>query len=254
VHADSTKVELTRHRKLNPIVLRRIQMARKILKKDLKEPDKFQTYISRIFEFASEYSKQLHIAAGIFILVILIGGGIHIYDLHVEKKAQVLYAEAYGVYKTLNHESDPAKYSQSIQVFEELTKKYPRSDAGLLAFYNLGNIFFDVGEIDKAIDAYNGFLEKSPQDNILTALAYYGLGYCHEAKKDYDGALNAFNKSIEYSTGIFYTTLNYQNIARIYEQMNKPEKAKEYYDKVLEQTTDPLTEKLIKRKISELTD
>jgi len=250
----ATQVAADATQDTKPIVLRRIQMARKIVKKDLKEPDKFQTFTSKMLDFASEHSKQLHIAAGIVILVILIGGGIYLYDLHVEKKARVLYAKAYGTYKALNHEADPTKYTEAIHSFEELTRKYPRSDAGMLAFYNLGNIFFDVGEIDKAIDAYNEFLKKSSRDNILTALAYYGLGYCHEAQKDYDGALSSFLKSIEYSTGIFYTTLNYHNIARIYEQMNKPEQAREYYDKVLEQTTDPLTEKLIKRKLSELTD
>ena len=85
---------------------------------------------------------------------------------------------------------------------------------------------------------------------MLKTLAYNGLGYCYESIKDYPNALDAFNKSIDPKTGTAYLALNYGNIARIYEQMNDSKQAEEYYKKALENATDPLTERLIRRKIS----
>jgi len=227
-------------------------MARKITKAELKEPDRIHTALGSAIDYASENRKKIYLLSGIFFLILIVSGGWYFYGLSCEKKAQEMYSSADGSYKTVNATTDSKEHKDAVNLFEELIKQYPQTDAAQLARYNLGNIYFDLGEIDKSMDSYKQFLNKSSKDNVLTSLAYYSLGYCYEAKKEYTNALNSFDKSSTQGTGKFYLAMNYQNMARVYEEMNKPDKAEEYYKKALEQTTDPFTERLIKRKISTL--
>ncbi len=225
-------------------------MARKITKVELKEPDRIHTFLGSVIDYASKNRKKIYLLSVIFLLILILSGGWYLYGLSYEKKAQEIYSSAFDSYKTVNITTDSKEYKNAANPFEELIKKYPQSDTAQLARYNLGNIYFNLGEIDKSIDSYKQFLNKSSKDTVLTSLAYYSLGYCYEAKKEYAKALDSFNKSSTQGTGKFYLAMNYQSMARVYEEMNKPDKAEEYYKKTLEQTTDPLTERLIKRKIS----
>ena len=227
-------------------------MARKILKQELKKPDKFHVISIKAFRYISQNKKTLYLLSGIFILAILLSGGWYFYMSHCEKKAQEIYSSADGSYQILNYKKDNKEYQNAANLYEELIKKYPRTDTALLSYYNLGNIYFVLGETDKSINAYKQFLGKASDYNVLISLAYYGLGYCYEAKKEYADALAAFNNSIAQNTGKFYLVTNYQNIGRVYEKMNKPEKAEEYYKMALEQTNDSFTENLIKMKIAML--
>lgn len=227
-------------------------MARKIAKVELKKPDRIHTLLRSIIDYASENSKKIYLLSGIFFLILIVSGGWYFYGLSCEKKAQEMYSSAYSSYKTVNATTDSKKHKDAVNLFEELIKQYPQTNAAQLACYNLGNIYFNLGEIDKSMDAYKQFLNKSSKNNVLTSLAYYGLGYCYEVKKEYANAVKSFDNSSMQGTGKFCLAMNYQSMARVYEEMNKPDKAEEYYKKTLEQTTDPLTERLIKRKISTL--
>ena len=227
-------------------------MARKIAVKELKQPDRFHVISVKAFRYISRNKKTLYLLSGIFILAILLSGGWYFYMSNCEKKAQEIYSSAYNSYQILNHKKDNKEYQKAVNLYEELIKKYPRTYAAHLSSYNLGNIYFVLGEIDKSINAYKRFLGRASDYNVLTSLAYYGLGYCYEAKKEYADAMAAFNNSIGQNTGKFYLVMNYQNIGRIYEKMNKPEKAEEYYKMALEQTNDSFTKNLIKMKIAML--
>ena len=130
--------------------------------------------------------------------------------------------------------------------------KYPRSQAAVTAYYRLGNLYFGRHEIDAAIRAYQDFLKKAPAESDLVTLAYNGLGACQEAKKDFNKALESYEKAMKTNTASSFEALNYTSIARIHEAMNNPAKAVEFYRKALGKTTDPLMTLYLKRKISNL--
>ncbi|MBN2515043.1 MAG: tetratricopeptide repeat protein [Deltaproteobacteria bacterium] len=227
-------------------------MAKIIVKKDLKEQDQFVTFSTKVIQYASTNKRKIYLFSGIFVLILLLSAGGYFYKQSYEKKAQEMYSLAYNSYRTVNGDTDKETYTKAVGLYQELIKKYPRSRAASVASYNLGNIYFKLGEIDKSIDAYNEFLRTSSKNNILTMFAYYGLGYCYEAQKKYDKALDSFSNIGLHNAGTFYLAMNYNNMARIYEEMNKHDKAQEYYEKALKQTTDPVMERLIKRKMSTL--
>ena len=216
-------------------------MARKIKKKDLKKPDQFQSFFGKTIRYVSENRNKLFLSSGIFILIILSLAGWHLYRLNYEDNAQKMYLSASG-----------SNNNDNIEIYKEIVKKYPRSNAALTSLYNMGNIYFNLNDIDKSINAYREFIEKSHEDNVLITLAYIGLGYCYEAGGDFDKALEVLNNPIKHGVGGSWEGIIYRNMARIYEEMDKPKEALEHYKKALNQTTDPVMEALIKRKISAL--
>lgn len=224
--------------------------SKKIAKKELKQPDQFHTVTFNVIQYLSKNRRKIYIASGIIGLVVLLLIAWGIYDLNYEKNANLMYSQAYNSY-TLAGTSEDGKetYEKAIDIYEELVRKYPRSDAAKLSFYNAGNLYYDLHDIDKSIEAYQNFLHKCPKYNMLTSLAYYGLGYCYEYKKDFEKAIESFENSNKNREDLQFASINYVNIARIYEEMGKTEQALEFYRKALKQTPDPLIEAIVKNKV-----
>lgn len=226
-------------------------MARKITRKELREPDQFHTISERILEYLIEHRNKFYGAISFIVFVIVVLCGWYFYGLHYEKSADRLYASAFNAYSGSN-KKDNATLMNAAELYREITEKYPKSRAATLSFYNMGNIYYNIDELDKSIAAYTNFLERTSNGNVLTSLAYYGLGYCYEEKEDYDEAIKSFENSNSFIVGTRFAVINYSNIARIYEKMKRPEKAIEYYERVVEQADDPFMKTLVKKKIATL--
>ena len=226
---------------------------KKITRKELKQPDRFHSVAARVFQYIYENRQKFYLASGIAGLIVLLLVVWGLYHLNYERNANLMYSLAYNSHTLAGVSDDEIKtYEAAVKIYEELINKYPKSDAAKLAFYNTGNIYYSLYDVDKSIEAYGKFLKKSSKYNMLTSLAYYGLGYCYEDKKDFEKAIESFensNKSIE---GLHFASMNYANIARIYEKMGKEKKALEFYKKALEQTPDPLIEALVRNKVATL--
>jgi len=163
----------------------------------------------------------------------------------LSKNADKLYALAYDARMKGN-------LIEAIKSYRDVTTKYPDTQAGALACYQLGNLYFHLDQVDASIRAYQEFLGKAVKDSDLLALAYGGLGYCCESRKNFKDALISFEKALKADLRGSFAGINYRNIARIYEQMNNRGKAIEYYRKALNKNNDPFVDLVIKRKISSL--
>ena len=226
---------------------------KKITEKELKQPDQFHSIAMKVFQYISEERQKVYVASGIVGLIVLVLVVWGIYTLSYEQKANLMYSSAYNSY-TLAGDSEDEKqaYQGAMKIYEDLIARYPRSDAARLAFYNTGNLYFTLDEIDMSIEAYRNFLKESKKFNMLTSLAYYGLGYCFEAKKEFEKALESFENSNKNIEGLHFISMNYANIGRIYEKKGDVKKALDFYKKALEQTPDPLIEALVKNKVANL--
>jgi tetratricopeptide (TPR) repeat protein len=222
-------------------------MAAKIDKKELIEPDKMQLFLERVRMFAERNKKRIYAGAGLFLLIALIAGGWSLYWFNYETTAGNIYAK---VFEISTKSSSPKADEEAIKGYEDLTARYPRSRMAIIAYYRLGNLYFSRQEVDKSISAYQAFLNKTEEASDLVTLAYNGLGSCYELKKDLNKALDSYEKAIKTKSGLLFESLSYRNVARVYEAMNNPVKASEYYRKALEKTKDPLMMLFLKRKIS----
>ncbi len=229
-------------------------MADKLTKKELEQPDEFHTIGWRTLQYLSEHRSKFYAGAGAVLLIIILSGGWYFYRLDYENKAQSVYSSAYTAYSVpgSSEEERRGAYLKAIRIYEELVKKYPSSRTATLSFYNTGNLYFNIGDTEKSITAYKAFLKRSGNNDILTGLAYHGLGYCYEETEDYDNALKSFEDSNNRVQGTRFEYINYANIARIYEKTGRQKEAVDFYRKAAGKMNDPLMEVLLKRKIAAL--
>ncbi|MBN1472683.1 MAG: tetratricopeptide repeat protein [Syntrophaceae bacterium] len=225
-------------------------MTGKINAKELKEPDKLQTAFLDFMRLISENRQKVYLISAVLFIFLFVAGGYYLYRLDYEKKSDILFTKVFDA--KMKGATPNDKDVNPIDAYAQVISKYPKSRAALLAQYRMGNIYFEQGETDKAIQAYGAFLSRSKDDNDIKTLTHTGLGYCYEIKKDYQSALTSFQKALATKEGVIFAGMTYRNIARIYEQMNDHIKAVEYYKKALTETKDPPAELLIKRKISQL--
>ncbi len=228
-------------------------MVDKLTKKELEQPDEFHTIGWRAMQYISEHRNKFYGAGAGVLLIIILSGLWYFSNLNYENKAERMYSSAYNSYYMAGSNSDmKGAYLNAVGIYTKLVEKYPDSRAAILSFFNMGNIYFNLGETEKSIEAYKRFLQKPRKDDILTALVYYGLGYCYENNKDYDNALKSFEDSNNCIKGTSIESINYANIGRIYEKMGKQNEALEFYRKAVENSNDPLIEMLMKSRIAAL--
>ncbi|NLN59203.1 MAG: tetratricopeptide repeat protein [Deltaproteobacteria bacterium] len=221
-------------------------MADKMTRMDLEEPDKLQVLFEESLEYVQRNRTRITIIATVVVIVVLLVAGWFLYSRICENKALALYQPAFLLEKS----GDAKKVTTAVKQYRDLLDAYPRSNAAVLASYRLGNLSFKMNRYDEAIVFYNRYLGRASKSSDLTTLVLSALGASHEAKKDLKKALEYYEKAIVTPVDNGFVALNYQNIARIYEEMNDKAKALDYYEKALAITVDPATELFIKRKIA----
>lgn len=226
-------------------------MAEKITKKEMKEPDWFQTEFARVLDFMTRHRKQVAWGTGVFVFLLLSVAGWYFYTLNYENQARRLYDQAL---EGIGDSDQAAAEKNAHKILTDVTSKFPRSDAAVAAHYRLGNRYYDQGDMDRSIASFQELIKRTPRDSDLVTLAYSGLGYCYEAKKDYPKALAAFQDAVNSPKGWAFAVALYGNVARIYELMDEPAKAVEFYRKALEKTTDEGLKLMLARKISIIGD
>src|SRR5262249_38617632 len=69
-----------------------------------------------------------------------------------------------------------------------------RLDANCLpAYLGLGRVYTDMGDFDRALEAYRKGLEKQPKEVSL----WFGQGMCLARRKDFEQAARSFAKAVE---------------------------------------------------------
>jgi predicted negative regulator of RcsB-dependent stress response len=225
-------------------------MAAKLSKKQLKEPDIFQSSFEKITDYISENTVRFFAIATTVILTVVIAFGIYLYWSNYQTTAAQIYAKAQA--SVIRSEVDTGAVPESMKIFQELIDKYPHSWSARMAYYHLGNIYYNSGDLDNAITSYKKFVSSTKSDDAgIKFLALTSLGYCFETKKDFKSALTYFEEA-QTSNNTGFEAIGYRNIARIYEELNDKKKALENYQNALVKTTDPAMAIFIKRKISSL--
>lgn len=222
----------------------------KLSKKELKEPDFLQATATKISEYIEENKTRFYtfVTAGITAIVIAVG--IYLYWSNYQTNAMQIYTEAQNA--MLKSGDNSSASDETMETFNELIDKYPYSWGARMAYYHLGNIYYNRGELDNAIDSYKKFVKSVKSDEAgVKFLALTSLGYCYEVRKDLKTALEYFEKA-QKAKNIGFESIGYRNLARIYEELGDKKKALENYKIALERSIDPIMEIFLKSKISSL--
>ena len=228
--------------------------AKKIIKKKLKEPDEFITLTERGYFFVTHHSKSIGIGGIIILILILSVFFIQRWGEKNEQNAYQLFnlaVETNQMISTPYREGSLQEYKGLLEKFNEVHTKFPKTKFGKLSVLYKGNIHLRLGEFEEAIKAYETFLQKTGKENFYRPLALEGLGFSYEGKREYEKALNAFQKVIDLGE-TFQLGNAYWAIGRCYEKLGKNKEAVENYKLFLKVSQKSQMANIILRKISNL--
>jgi tetratricopeptide (TPR) repeat protein len=121
-------------------------------------------------------------------------------------------------------EGSPQEYKIAVERFNEVIAKFPKTQSGQLAVLYKGNIHLRQGEFDEAVKAYESYLGKAGKEKLYRAFAMEGLAYSFEGKKEYEKAMQAFQKVVDLGQG-FQSASAYLGLGRCNEKMGKTKEA-----------------------------
>jgi predicted negative regulator of RcsB-dependent stress response len=225
-------------------------MADKITKQELKQPDKLQLLFADVMVRVARHKKEALIAACALVVIVLAGTGWYFYRQHEEGNAWAQYNKAVVEYNKARATGNQT--GGSVKLFEDVVKKFSGTRAANFSLYRLGNIQLDQNNLDGAVKYYQDFLKENSEDNEFRVLVCNSLAAVYEGKKDYKTALGYYEKAMGSKAGLNFESTNYQNVARMYESLNEPKKALEFYKKAAEKAKEPYLKEMLSRKISSL--
>jgi len=116
-----------------------------------------------------------------------------------KRKAQSLEYEAS---KQVSGESLPEaefadRTQKAIALYQEILTNYPKSSSAPFAQYQLGNSYSELRQYDKAVAAYQDFIQRYSGHKILLPAVYQRLGYAHLFQGNHQSALADFDQVIK---------------------------------------------------------
>lgn len=182
-------------------------MSDKLTRKELKAPDEFQKLGAQALPFFVQHQKTIVGAAVIFVVVGLGVTMIQYLGQRGEQQASAdLGAALRDVSRDVNATATPepgqppvfkTEAEKNAAIIKSLTDFRARSGgsrASATAALPLGHALLREGKTQEALAAFDDYLKGSPPDDPLRPTALEGKGYALEAKKDYDGAMAAFDQ------------------------------------------------------------
>ncbi|CAF1567977.1 unnamed protein product [Didymodactylos carnosus] len=104
---------------------------------------------------------------------------------------------------------------------------------------SVGNLLYEMGEVDKAEKYYHRVVNELPPDSVLATRSYTGLGHVADDKGDYAVAFEFHNRVLSIRLKVLSPNhpllgYSYVNIAGIYYSMKNYDQALEMYNKASE--------------------
>lgn len=225
---------------------------RKIIRKKLKEPDEFISLTEKAFLFVSHYLKQIIIGGIVVLVIILIAVFFQRWENKKEADADQKLSLAVELYQRVSspyREGSPAEYKSAMEKFNEVVSNFPGTMSGKLALLYGANIHLRLAEFGEAIKEYQGFLQKIGKGKIYRLLALEGMGYAYEGMKDYEKAVQAYQKILEKGERVDLADA-YLDMGRCYEKLGKNKEAVENYRAFLKIADKSSMANAILRKVS----
>jgi predicted negative regulator of RcsB-dependent stress response len=157
---------------------------KKLTRKELKQPDEFQSFIGNAQEFLLQNLQQVIVSTGIVLAAGALAVGIYYYEMHRDTVAGDRFYTAIG-------ELNQKNYKQAETDFNKLANDEPRREVGKLARFYLATAFLDDGQLVKARDALVAYVPDA-KDDLFASMAYQDLGVVYEKMGDFKKAQGAY--------------------------------------------------------------
>ena len=157
---------------------------KKISRKELKQPDEFQSFVANAEQFLLNNLLQVIVSASIVLAAGALAVGIYYYEIHRDNIAGDRFYSAIG-------ELNQKNYKQAEADFEKFAQDEPGREVGKLARFYLGSAYFQQGQLEKARDALVAYVPYA-KDDLFASMAYEDLGVIYEKMGDLKKAQGAY--------------------------------------------------------------
>ena len=199
---------------------------RKIKKTGPKE-EKVKSAIERSLDALKKKKRNL-------IIVLLVLGtaavavvSFMIYSSSTTKKAYAFERDAYKYYYNIDL-TDEERLTKSLELFQKSIEVKPTA---IPQFY-VGNCYFNLGDYDNAVKAYNEVIGEYKNNDSLLPLVYQKLASAYVKNGKNNEAIKTLNAFAQFKKGIFKDTALIL-MARLYERTGKTEEAMEKYKELV---------------------
>jgi tetratricopeptide (TPR) repeat protein len=212
----------------------------KIRRKDLQQPDEFETLTAQTLDWARRHQALVSAVAGGLVavaLVVLVVGRVR--ASHAEAAA-LDFRAAHGLFEA-------GKFGEAADAFATLAETSPRTPFGRLAGLYRAHAFARKGDPGSAATAYGEYLASSPPADYLRQEALVSMGRAKEGTSDASGALEAYTQAGALD-GPFHTDALLA-AARLDEAAGRTEDARHIYTQLLAAAPDGDTKAFLLSKV-----
>lgn len=209
-------------------------------KEQLPDQDQLTRLLSQISQFVVQNKQKVYGSLSVIVIIGVVVWGIHYFERLAQDKAYALFEQGLTTY--LNSETEEkTKSADEIQIndFDEVLKRYPKTEAARLTSLAYGDYYYKKGKYDKATELYKQALKASHEYPLMQVFILNSIGYCYEEKKDYKAASEYFLKIIDLEGRLLKDTAHF-NLGRISENMGDVPSALVHYKKVIEDYPDSI--------------
>ena len=207
------------------------------------------------------------LAAGIVVLVVLVGGGYWAWTTRSQNRAQAMLGDAIVIMQTPVEEPKPgakpgaagyatvqARAEAALAKFAEVYTAYPSTDAGLAARYYAASALAMLGRHAEAAARFQETVERAGQNTFYGRMARLGVVEANAQAKKYDEAISAAQALVNNTADdtIPRDALLIE-LGRVQAAAGKKAEAKQTFDKVIADFPGSPYVEEAKRMLAELT-
>lgn len=165
---------------------------RKLNRKELKQPDEFQSIFETAGNFLELHLKEVILGAVGLVVVSAIAIGFYFHEVHQRHMASDRFYQAFN--QLQSHQ-----YGAAEQGLTRLATEYPGRAVGRLANFYLASAYLAQKQPGKARDALRRYLAKDDDTSIFRGTAFNNLAVAYAELGDYKQAEDAYRKAAKIS-------------------------------------------------------
>ncbi len=149
-----------------------------------------------------------------------------------EEEASRILGNAFAAMRS-DQPGSTGNSEEAAKFFREIVKQFPNSRSAEESLVALGNLQYGAGKTDDALATFSQYLTTFKRGRF-TLEAGLGKAYSQEAKGDFQGAAQTLSQVLDKNKGDPLAGESYMSLARLYEEMKKPDDAMRVYGDVVE--------------------
>jgi tetratricopeptide (TPR) repeat protein len=223
-------------------------LAKKVSRKELKEPDEFMSFTVRALRWINEQKVALIVGALALAVVIVATFAWRWYSLNKEKSASMAFIHAREILDARviprddtsgtsssdgSFSSEDDKFRAAVAEFEQVAQSHSSSATAALATYYVAEYSRRIGDYDKAIENFQKYLKSEGPGGELAAFAVEGIAASLEAQGKDEQAAQQYKRlteapfDIQPDRGLFH-------IARLEQKAGRDEEALRLFNEIIE--------------------